>query len=232
MPDLNSLNLTEDAAPVVDWDAPEAGKTPPAVFPGLYTLRFKMGESVEDWFDAVERETIKGQPTSKRKFLELTYQPEVIADSEGRPIAMPETNETITLGPQRASTFMNSKMRIHAIAELLRAMGVRIDGSLLAKQENGKMVIENVVRELDGKATFKAELIWRAYFKSTDTTISSHPRGKKSGELLWPRDASGNCELLCKNPSTGETSYAYVEVARVKLPTSTEGTEGTLTAGA
>lgn len=231
MPDLDSLNLTEEAVPQVDWDAPEAGKTPPAVFPGLYTLRFKMPEDVSTWFDAVERMTIKDNPTSKRKFLEITYQPEVIADSEGRAIAMPD-GETIVLGPQRASTFMNAKMRIHAIAELLRSMGVRIDGSLLAKQENGKMVIENVLRELDGKATFKAELIWRAYFKSTDTTISSHPRGKKSGELLWPRDASGNCELLCKNPSTDETSYAYVEVARVKLPTSADSANGNLAAAA
>jgi hypothetical protein len=232
MPSLDDLNLTEDAAPAVDWDAPEQGKTPPAVFPGLYTLRFAMGEDVDNWFDAVERETIKGQPTSKRKFLELTYQPFVIANSEGQPISLPD-GEAIQLGPQRASTFMNAKMRIHALAELMRAMGVRVEGSFLAKQDNGKMVIENVVRELDGKATFKAELIWRAYFKSTDTTISSHPRGKKSGELLWPRDANGQCELLCKNPQTGETSYAYVEVARVKLPTSAEGSGGeTLAAGA
>jgi hypothetical protein len=231
MPNLDDLNLTEEAAPVVDWDAPEQGKSPPAVFPGLYTLRFKMPEDVEGWFDAVERMTIKDNPTSKRKFLEITYQPEVIANSDGQPIALPD-GETILLGPQRASTFMNAKMRIHAVAELLRAMGVRVEGSLLTKQANGKMVIENVVRELDGKATFKAELIWRAYFKSTETTISSHPRGKKSGELLWPRDANGQCELLCKNPQTGETSYAYVEVARVKLPTQSEGSGDSIAAGA
>jgi hypothetical protein len=229
MPDLSQLNLNEDAAPQVDWEAPEAGRTPPPVFPGLYTLRFKMPENHDDWFDAVERATqrdAQGKPvdSSKRKFLELTYEPEVIANSQDQPIAGPE-GEVLKLGPQRANTYMSPKMHIHQLAELLRAMGVRIEGSIVQQ-------IDDVCKQLDGKATFKAEIIWRAYFKSTDTTISTHPRGKKSGELLWPRDAAGNPELLCKNPSTGETAYGYAEVARVKLPTAASNPTETLASAA
>lgn len=226
MPDLSSLGLNEEAAPQVDWDAPEAGKQPPPVYPGAYTLRFRLGDNPEEWFDAVEREVIKGKPESKRKFLELTYEPEVVADSQGRPLAN-EDGSPLKLGPQRANTFQNAKMRINQLAELIRSMGVRLEGNFLAKEDNGKTVIENAVAQLNGNATFQAEIIWRAYFKSTDTTVSSHPRSKKSGELLWPRNAAGELELLAKNPSTGETAYGYAEIARVKMPTAAEANMGT-----
>ena len=61
--------------------------------------------------------------------------------------------------------------------------------------------------------------ICRAYFKSTDTTVSTHPRGKKSGELTWARAADENWELMATNPSTGEKLYGYAEIANVKMPT-------------
>ncbi len=224
MPDINSLGLNEEAAPQVDWDAPEAGKTPPPVYPGVYLLRFRMPENHDEWFDKVEREVIRDKPESKRAFLEMTYVPEVVADDQGRPLAA-EDGSPLTLGPQRANTFMSPKMRIHAIAELLRGMGVRVEGSLLQQ-------IDGICKQLNGTGTFLAELIWRTYFKSTDTTFSTHPRGKKSKELIWPRNAQGVPELLVKNPATGETAYGYVEVARVKLPTSASSSNSNLASGA
>lgn len=217
--DLNKLGLTEASAPEVDWDAPEGGKTPPSVYPGTYTLLFRLPEDPEEWFDSVDREVIKGNPQSKKKFLELTYVPDVVADSQGRAIAA-EGGEPLKLGPQRVNTFMSAKMRINQMAELLRAMGVRLEGNFLAKGQSGKTLIEEAVAQLDGKATFTAEIIWRAYFKSTDTTISTHPRGKKSGELLWPRGTDGQPELMATNTQTGEKAYGYAEVARVHMPTS------------
>lgn len=221
--DLNKLGLTEESAPEVDWDAPEGGKTQPSVYPGTYTLLFRLPEDPEGWFDAVERNVIKDNPASKKKFLELTYTPDVIADSQGRPISA-DGGEALKLGPQRVNTFMSPKMRINQMAELIRAMGVRLEGNFMALQANGKTLIENAVAELDGKATFIAEVIWRAYFKSTDVTISTHPRGKKSGELMWPRKADGTPELMAAEPTTGEKAYGYAEVARVHMPTSaTEG---------
>lgn len=231
MPNLNELGLNETAAPDFDWDAPEAGRVPPPIYPGLYTLRFRLPENTEDWFDGVERMVIPDNPASKRKFLELTYEPEVVADSQGRPLAA-EDGSPLHLGPQRANTFMSPKMRIHALGELLRAMGVRLESNFMAVESNGKRVIENAVAKLNGQATFQAEVIWRAYFKSTSTTISSHPRGKKSGELLWPRGADGQPELMAKNPSTGETAYGYAEVARVKLPTSASNSNETMASAA
>jgi len=217
MPELNSLGLTEDAAPQIDWDAPPPGMTPPPVVPGTWLLKLVMPENTEDWFDAVERNVIKDNPTSKRRFLEVTIEPEVVADSLNRPVAN-EDGSPLKLGPQRFNTFMSPKMRIHRLGELLRGMGVRIEGSI-------KDQIGDVMKQLNGQATFTAEIIWRAYFKSTDTTVSTHPRGKKSGELLWPRAADGSWELMAKNPSTGESAYGYAEIANIKLPTSANGNE-------
>jgi hypothetical protein len=208
MPDLASLGLTEDAFPTVDWDAPEAGKSPPPVYPGSYKLLFAMPEDKDNWFEVVEREVVKGQP--KRKILEVTWQPKVIADAQGRPVADPDTGEQITLGPQRANTYLSPKMRIHSLAELLRAMGV--SGIDIKTQ------LESTLVQLDGKGVIEsAEIVWRTYFKSTQTTVSTAPR-KKAGELPWPRDAQGNPELMAVNPSTGEKAYGYAEVVRVHAP--------------
>lgn len=233
MPDLNSLGLNESSAPVVDWDAPEAGKTPPAAFPGRYLFLFKLPETSSDWFDKVEREVVKNQPTSKRTFLELTCTPGIVAailpDGTQQPV-FAEDQSMIILGPQRFNMYMSPKMRIHRLAELLRAMGVREERNLLSKEENGLTVIENLVRALDGKAQFDAEGIWRAYFKSTDTTISTAPR-KKGGELAWPRDAQGNYELLATNPATGEKAYGYFEISSLHVPTQTSVPAETMAAG-
>lgn len=216
MPDLASLGLTEDAFPVVDWDAPEAGKTPPPIYPGSYKLLFAMPEDKDSWFDVVEREVVKGQP--KRKILEVTYQPKVIADAQGRPVADPDSGEQIQLGPQRVNTYLSPKMRIHSLAELLRAMGVSgIDI---------KTDLEPTLTKLDGNGVIdSAEVVWRAYFKSTQTTVSTSPR-KKAGELPWPRDAQGNPELMATNPQTGEKAYGYAEVVRVHQAQATEAAAG------
>ena len=229
MPDLRSLGLNEDAAPQVDWEAPPPGMNPPPVTPGSWWLRLVMPENKEDWFDGVERATQKDAngkpvPSSVRKFLEVTIEPEVVADNQKRPVAN-EDGSPIKLGPQRFNTFMSPKRRIHRLAELLRGCGVRIDGSLLGQ-------IDSVMTQLNGNALFEAEIIWRAYFKSTDTTVSTHPRGKKSGELTWPRAADGNWELMATNPSTGEKLYGYAEIANVKMPTATSSSDGNLASGA
>lgn len=174
-----------------------------------------MPENHEDWYAAVDREVVKGKPESKRKFLEITHEPEIIADSQGRPMAN-EDGTPLKMGPQRVNNFQNAKMHIHSIAEFFRAMGCRYTNLI----QNGTVSeeVDGMLRQLDGQGTYQAEIIWRAYFKSTDTTVSTHPRGKKSGELLWPRDAQGNYELLAKNPSTGESAYGYAEIRVYKIP--------------
>jgi len=208
MPDLASLGLTEDAFPQIDWDAPESGKTPPPIYPGTYKLLFCMVEDKDSWFSVEEREVVKGQP--KRKILEVHYQPKVIADAQGRPIAVPESGEQIQLGPQKVSTYLHPSMQLHSLGELLRAMGV--SGIDLRTQ------LESTLVQLDGKGIIdEAEVVWRAFFKSTSTTVSTAPK-KKKGELPWPRDAQGNPELMAVNPQTGEKAYGYAEVVRVHMP--------------
>ncbi len=220
MPELSSLGLNEDAAPQIDWDAPPPGMTPPPIAPGSWWLKLVMPENHEDWFDGVTRNVIKDDPKSARKFLEVTIEPEVVADSQKRPVAA-EDGSALRLGPQRFNTFMSPKMRIHRLGELLRGCGVRIEGSIVSQ-------VDDVFRQLNGQATFEAEVIWRAYFKSTDTTVSTHPRGKKSGELIWPREADGSWSLMATNPSTGEKAFGYAEIANIKLPTSAATDNGNL----
>lgn len=218
MPELSSLGLNDDAAPQIDWDAPPPGMTPPPVTPGNWWLKFVMPEKHEDWFDGVERtqRDAQGKPieTTKKKYLEVTIEPEIIADNQKRPVAN-EDGSPIKLGPQRFNTFLSGKMRIHRLAELLRGCGVRLEGSIVNQ-------IDEVCKQLNGQATFEAEIIWRTYFKSTDTTISTHPRGKKSGELPWPRQADGSWELMATNPATGEKAYGYAEIASIKMPTAVD----------
>lgn len=232
MPDLASLGLTEESCPQVDWDSPEGGKTPPRVFPGEYIFKFGMPEDVEEWFAVVDRALVRGGK-EKKKFLEITYIPTAIAmfmqDAKGKvateptPIADQETGEPIVLGPQRVSTWMSVKMTINMAAELLRGMGVRIEGSWLAVSQNNPAVsvIQDTLTQLNGKAQFRAEVIWRTYFKSTETTFSSRPRGRE--ELPWPRNAQGELELMATNPSTGEKAFAYAEISRVKMPVAEVG---------
>jgi len=210
--DLSKLGLTEEAAPQVDWDAPEQGKVPPAVYPAEYLLRLVMPEDRDTWFEKVEVEVIKGKPESKRPFLKINYGANVVANSQGVPMAN-EDGTPISLPPQNVSTFMNPRMLIHRGAELLRAMGVRVEGSFLEQ-------IEDVLAQLNAQgATFHAEVIWRCYFKSTGTTVSTHPRSKKSGELPWPRNAQNEWEMLAVNPMTGEKGYGYPTIEAFKVPT-------------
>src|SRR5271156_1403709 len=120
---LNSLGLTEEAAPQVDWDAPESGKMPPKVFPGDYTLLFSMPEDTATWFSKVERNVNPDKKGAKvmKPFIEMTFQPIVQLNAEGQPIADEDTGEPLKLGPQRVNTFMSTKMTINRFAELLRA---------------------------------------------------------------------------------------------------------------
>jgi hypothetical protein len=223
MPSLNELGLTEDSAPQVDWDAPEAGSAPPAVYPGIYTLQFKLPEDVKDWFETQTVNTVKNDPKTAAKFLVIRAVPAILQvhkDASGNPLreaaGIPVPMDEVSglhrqMPPQRISFFKNAKMPISRGGELLRAMGVRLEGSLLAQ-------IEQTLQQLNGRATFVAELGWRAYFKSTDTTVSTHPR-KKAGELRWPKAADGNFELLAVNPQNGQKAFGYLEIMSIFAPT-------------
>ena len=220
MPNLSELGLDEGAAPQVDWNAPEAGQAPPPVYPGIYTLLFKMPDDVRDWFDVQESELVKGKPETRRKFLILKATPIVThihTDSEGQPSRAAEgrpvqtaEGEPIRLGPQRISFYKSDKMLISRGGELLRALGIRLDGPIVGQ-------IEDALKAVNGRVNFLAEIGWRTYFKSTDTTVSTMPN-KKKGEIPWPRLADGKPELLATNPNSGEHMYGYAEIIKIFAP--------------
>ena len=216
MPRLDELHLDEGATPQFDWDAPEQGQQPPAVYPGLYTLLFKMPDEPADWFDTQDVEMVKGNPQTKRSFLVLNCRPLVIAshasrDAEGQPVPLDASSgQPIQLPPQRVSFFRNDRMMISRAGELLRALGIRLEGDI-SKQ------IEQALQQVNGRVNFMAEIGWRTYFKNGDVTVSTHNR-KKKGELPWPRTADGTPELLATNPKTNEKQYAYPEIMSIPAP--------------
>ena len=220
MPDLQSLGLSEQAAPAVDYDAPEMGQQPPVAYPGIYTFLFKMPEDKGSWFDKQEVEMVKGNPGSKRAFLVVHAVPAIIAyhasrDAAGQPVPVDaDSGQPPQLPPQRFSFFKSDRMQISQGGELLRALGMRLN-NIFAE-------IEPALTQVDGRVTFMGELGWRAFFQSTGTTVSTHPR-KKKGEILWPRGADGQPELLAVNPATGEKAYGYPDIFKIVPPTASNG---------
>lgn len=216
MPNLSELNLSDDAVPQIDWDAPESGSIPPAVYPGIYTLQFKMPEEQSEWFDKQKVNMVKNDPNTARDFLVLRYIPAVMMwhehkDSAGQAVPNPTDPSTpLSLPPQKASFFKNERMPISQGGELLRALGIRLDGPI-------KDQLPAALAKVNGNVSFMVEVGWRTYFKATETTMSTSPR-KKRGELAWPKNAQGQYELLGVNPVNGEKSYGYPEVFKIFGP--------------
>lgn len=219
MSDVNQLiqGLGDEPVPQVDWNAPEQGSIPPPVNPGLYTLRLRMSENQGDWFDTVEVEVVKGQP--KKPFPRILYGAEAIVDSKGNPIPALEDGKGPMLNGQRASLYKSEKMALSNGMELIRAMGFKLDFAVGTTWAQLIPSIVNLLQQANGQATFRAEIIWRAYFKGSGTTISTSPN-KKRGEIAWPRLSDGSFADKCQDPQTGETAYGFAEINRFKLPTS------------
>ena len=219
MPSLADLNLTDEATPEVDWSAPESGSFPPAVGPGTYTLMFELPEKRDDWFDKMEVAVGKdanGQDI-KKAFLVLVYNPKLVGDKDGNPYTPPEGGELPHLGYQRASFYKHEKMLISQGAELLRALGAPISGPMTPA------AIEAAVQGLDKRVTFKGEVIWRTYFKDTETTISTAPRKKtkRGPEVKWPQEADGTFSVQVSNPRNpnSQKQYGRCEINRVHAAT-------------
>lgn len=222
MPDLQELGLTEESTPQVDWDAPESGTFPPPITPGTFTFLFKMPKERVNWFAAQEipvkvdgKDKVDGSgQVVKGRYLVLNYAPQVIGDKDGNPYPVPtDGTELPTLMFQRANFYKTDKMLISFGGELLRALGIRI---------TGKMTPEAVMAEVekvDGRVTFKGEVIWRCYFEGTETTVSTSPRKKtkKGPDFPWPKDSDGTFQLQVTNPKNpnDQKKYGRAEIARV-----------------
>lgn len=219
MPELDKLKLAEDEVPVIDYDAPEPGTMPPPCYPGTYELLLKMPEKREDWFDTIEVNVGDDKNPVKKAFLKVFFAAELLTDASGQPVPPLDDGSPRMLRGQGASFYKHPKMSNSEAGDLIRSLGLRLEGNFTSQSEMGRAV-ETLLAGADGRVRFHAEVGWEAYFKSTDTRISTNPR-KKRGDLPWPRGADGLPELTATNPSTGERAYGYARIMRYKLPSAT-----------
>src|SRR5258708_35215648 len=100
MPDLSELmkDLTPESTPEGDWDAPEAGSTPPAIGVGTYLFAFHLPKGKKDWFDKqMVNVAEKGQPENKRAFLKVNYEPQAIGDKDGTLSSRPDDGAELAI---------------------------------------------------------------------------------------------------------------------------------------
>jgi hypothetical protein len=215
MPDLSELmsELNEESLPSVDFDAPEAGSSPPSLGVGTYLFAFHMPKEKKDWFDIQKvnmNKNVKGAPEKVINFLRINYEPQAIGDKDGTLFAAPEDGtELPILKFQNASFYKNEKMLISFAGELLRAIGLRMTGAFVPA------AVEEALSTVDGRVNFFAEVKWEAYFKSDGTRFSTSPN-KRKGDLPWPKDQEGKFTLTVDNPTTGQKAFGKAIITRVK----------------
>ncbi|MGH7442689.1 MAG: hypothetical protein ACREKE_08465 [bacterium] len=176
----------------IDYNAPEPGQFPPSVEPGTYRLMFKLAAKPFNYGPIPQ---LNGST-----HLKVSLAPEAILDDG--------TIKRIAF--QNVSTFKTEKMPNSSVGDLLRSLDLVLD------KMNGSS-IKNALLGATGNKIFRAVIGWEAYFKDTQTTVSTAPN-KKRGDTPWPRNAEGNFESTAVNPSTGEKSYGRERIIRYLLP--------------
>lgn len=193
MPDINDLNLADEAVGEVDYDAPESGSFPPTLKPGEYEFVFKL----ED--DPYDTTKVEG-----RDYLQINHKAGYEHDGQDRELRF-----------QRASFYKSEKMPNSRAGDLFRSLDVRINGPLT------RSAVRDALAEVDGRARFWAEVGWRRYCKTCDIEVSTNPSKKKvrdGKQVAWPRDGQGEFEELVACPKCGAKGYGREEITRYKLP--------------
>lgn len=181
----------------IDYNAPEPGSFPPSVEPGTYKLIFKLAD--KDPFSMGPIPDPGGAMCLKVKIA-----PEVITDG----------GATKRIAFQNISTFKTPKMPNSSVADLLRALDIRLDRATVAN-------IRDVLIAASGQKSFRAQVGWEAYFKDTQTSVSTAPR-KSRGDLPWPKNAEGKFEMMATNPATAEKAFGRERILRYLLPKDAE----------
>lgn len=191
MPNINELNLSPEPVGEIDYNAPEQGSAfPPELEPGIFNFRFKLEE------DPYDEQKVDGKP-----YLQVNFQAETEVD--GNPVL---------LRFQRASFYKTEKMSNSFAGELIRSLGIKIEGPLTAQ------AIDSAFREAEAQGkVFRGEVNWRFYCKKDDLTVATNPR-KKKGDVPWPRKEDKTLEAMVKCPKCGVKSYGRAEVTGFKLP--------------
>lgn len=209
MPDINELGLAPEDVGPIDYDAPESGSFPPQLNVGTFTFVFNLEE---DPFDKVE---ITGEDKVKRPYLQIQH----IAKTEIQEPSPADPNlmipKEVELRFQRVNTYKHSKMPNSSFGDLMRALNIRFSGVVTPQ------VIEQELRQIDGRVSYQAEVGWRAYCKTDEIEISTSARKKKikSGDqAAWPKDANGNFLEMAECPKCKTKMYGNAEIVRYKLP--------------
>ena len=191
MPSIEELGLNpEQLEPgQVDYDAPESGSIPPQVPVGTH----------EFLFNGLEDDPYSIQVVKEKNYLQVTYRVQCLTNDK-------------ELRFQRVSTYKSEKMNNSMLAELLRALGIKV-GNLEPQTVNAALL------GVAGRGTFRAHVDWRAYNKVTGETFSTSPNISK-GEQRVPRNGDGGYDEKV-NWADGTTTYLGSEINpfRFKLPT-------------
>ena len=213
MPDINELGLPPEAVGDIDYNAPEPGAFPPQLKPGRYCFVFHLGPLAEapanDYYDTVE---IEDPPASgfKKKYMQVFHHATTTVQVNGA-----DTQE-VTLNYQRVNFYKHPKMTNSSAGDLIRAMGLHVDGPLTPP------AIDGLFRSVDGRRSYDADVVWRMFCKTCNVTVSTAPR-KKKGDIPWPKpDASGNLPEMVACPQCHQRQYAQAEILRYRLPQAQE----------
>jgi len=206
---INDLGLPPEEVGEIAWDAPESGSYPPQLYPGDYTFIFKLEE------DPYARVEIECEDLIKRKFLQIMH----IAKTEVQEPVPDKPGEFAThevaLRFQRVNFYKHSKMHNSSAGDLIRSLRIRFTGGLYPEP------IDQELRAIEERRSYLAEVGWRAYCKSCEIEISTHPRKKriKSGDqVAWPKNGDGRYVEQAACPKCNTKMYGNAEIMRYKLP--------------
>jgi hypothetical protein len=172
----------------IDNDAPESGSIPPQVPVGTH----------EFLFNGFEDDPYGIQVVNGKKYFQLAYRVQCLSNDK-------------ELRFQKVSTYKSEKMTNPIVAELLRALGLRVP-------DLEKQTIVDALSPLAGRGTFKAEVLWRGYNTGTGESYSTSPNIKK-GEMRVPKNGDGSFEQrVTWADDTVTYLSAEINPFRFKLP--------------
>jgi len=205
MTEANIDELNDDLLGEVDYDAPEPGSFPPRIQPGIYDFKFELEDEP---FGQTSWEK------DGKTFYEVRHKATITVTKEDG------SREDITLRFIRANFFYNDAMKKAGMnssaGDLLRSLGIVIKGGI------SRSVLEQSLREADGRSHGRASFGWRVKFDGTKTVVSTAPR-KKKGEVAWPKDNQGNFLPMATDPKSGQKAYGRENLLRYLLPISPVG---------
>lgn len=217
MPSIEDLGLPPEPVGEVDFNAPEPGSFPPQLKVGTYNFVFHLGPqdgaSDSDCWNVVERGE-QGQP--KGKFLEVVHHATTTIEVPDPANPNEKVAADVSLNYQRVNFYKHPQMPNSSGGDLIRALNLRVDGPLTTQ------AVANLFKQVDGRASYRADIGWRVYCKSCQLEINTHARKKKIGrgeQVQWPRDPqTKEYTEQAECPKCHQKYYGNAEIVRYLLP--------------